>query len=91
VADHIRRLRDMRDIYAMPVKQMAFQRENVAALNTAIELLRRWPEIRALLVECDSELSAHGHGRSLDKATALSLSGRCRAIYEARALKEGGS
>ena len=42
-----------------------------------------YDQIRSLLVECDSELSAYGHGRPLVKAKALELSDKCRVAAEA--------
>jgi hypothetical protein len=39
-------------------------------------------EVRELLNDCDSNLSAYGHGRPLTKRDALDLSDRCRLLYD---------
>jgi hypothetical protein len=39
-------------------------------------------EIRDVLLDCDSDLSAYGHGRPLSKEQARNLSQRARALYE---------
>ena len=38
--------------------------------------------IREVLLDCDSNLSAYGHGRPLTKKEALELSQRARKLYE---------
>jgi hypothetical protein len=39
-------------------------------------------EVRAVLLDCDSNLSAYGHGRPLTKEEALKLSDRARELYD---------
>jgi len=39
------------------------------------------PELRQLLIDCDSDLSAYGHGRPLSREDAIALSARCRRAY----------
>lgn len=43
-------------------------------------------EIRTILIDCDSMLSAYGHGRVITKEEALELSGKCRAAYQKRTI-----
>jgi predicted nuclease with RNAse H fold len=44
-------------------------------------------ELREVLLDCDSNLSAYGHGRPLTKAEAVSLSQRARALYSKLEIK----
>jgi hypothetical protein len=50
----------------------------VALNNAEAELA----EVREVLTDCDSNLSAYGHGRPLAKKEALELSQRTRALME---------
>jgi len=40
--------------------------------------------LRTLLIDCDSELSAIAHGRQPDKGKCLRLSSECRELYDNR-------
>jgi len=48
----------------------------VATHNVDAEL----SELRDVLLDCDSDLSAYGHGRRLTKKEALALSDRAREL-----------
>lgn len=50
----------------------------VALHNVDVEL----SAIRDVLLDCDSNLSAYGHGRPLTKSDALDLSNRCRVLCD---------
>ena len=68
---------EIQRIYAVEVKQQMW-------ILRARQVLEA---VSGALVAADSELSAYGHGRPLDKAMALQVSDLCRSAYE-RARKE---
>jgi hypothetical protein len=55
----------------------------VALHNVDVELAA----IRDVLLDCDSNLSAYGHGRPLTKKDAIELNQRARTLYEKLVIK----
>lgn len=50
-------------------------RERLAAAEAVLE------RCKIAVIDADSEMSAYGHGRPLDKESALRVSGMCRRSY----------
>lgn len=55
----------------------------VKAMNTIVDLEQQLSEVRSVLIEADSNLSAYGHGRPLEKHEAVRISEMCRDAYMA--------